>query len=57
MPLLAGYALRAWNKFWNVVTGFSGGSIESDESADEFAEECAEESRMSPVAVRRITTA
>ena len=57
MPLLAGYVLRAWNKFWNVVTGFSAGSIETDESAEELAEDCAEESRMSPVAVRRITTA
>ena len=57
MPLLAGYALRAWNKFWNVVTGFSGAVIGADESALEFADEMDEESEMSPVDVRRITTA
>ena len=57
MPLLAGYALRAWNKFWNVITGFSGAVIGADESALEFADEMDEESEISPVDVRRITTA
>jgi uncharacterized cupin superfamily protein len=31
MPLLCGYALRAWNKFLNVVTGFYGNALEAED--------------------------
>ena len=37
MPLAAGFALRAMNKFINILTGYSGGALESDES-EEVAE-------------------
>ena len=37
MPLLAGLGLRAFNKFINVLTGYRGGALESDES-EEVAE-------------------
>jgi uncharacterized protein len=37
MPLVAGFALRAMNKFINILTGRSGGALESDES-EEVAE-------------------
>ncbi len=34
MPTLAGYGLRAFNKFINVLTGYRGGALESDESEE-----------------------
>ncbi len=34
MPLLAGFGLRAFNKFINVLTGYRGGALESDESEE-----------------------
>jgi uncharacterized protein len=34
MPLVAGFALRAMNKFINILTGHSGGALESDESEE-----------------------
>jgi hypothetical protein len=34
MPLLAGLGLRAFNKFINVLTGYRGGALESDESEE-----------------------
>jgi uncharacterized protein len=34
MPLLAGYGLRAFNKFINILTGYRGGALESDDNPE-----------------------